>query len=439
VGVQNGSFSGLDGGKLELYGTFFRPRSRTVTNVYFHDYENRVKIENSSSNAVAEYAYDALGRRIRVIDSVASTTTLYYYNADWQCLAEYDATGQQAVQLRYFVYGNYIDEPLVMRRQSDGKDYFYGHDHLYSTVVLLDDSGSVVERCEYDAYGTVLVYTDDGNDDTWFTGDDTTASASAKGNPYSFTGRQLDVVDSGGLVRMHYRHRDYDVYAGRFLQHDPFSYIDGLSLYQYATTNPIVRLDPKGTYVHDLGGVVDPPKRVSCNWMCGPDITFSLVDVLFQVDTDFQSWDEEKQKRQCDILFDREMGILAWGIIELKGLARRTGPDPVYGCPSRECARTVGFGGNCYNAHAVNYALWGRMCSLCNVSKLKMRAYAEGYKRLVHGPIWRTDLNETMAWAEWAYSWDDGPLPRSTHTHCSRWCPDHEVRKFTYFWAGSEE
>ena len=37
---------------------------------YEYDYENRiVKIEDSSSNDVAEYAYDALGRRIRVIDS----------------------------------------------------------------------------------------------------------------------------------------------------------------------------------------------------------------------------------------------------------------------------------------------------------------------------------------------------------------------------------
>jgi YD repeat-containing protein len=128
--------------------------------VYFHDYENRVvKIKDSSSNAVAEYAYDALGRRIRMIDSAASTTTLCCYNPDWQCLAEYDAAGPQAVQLRYFVYGYYIDEPLIMHRQSDGKDYYYGRDHLYSTAVLLDNTGTVVERCEYDAYNTTTSQT----------------------------------------------------------------------------------------------------------------------------------------------------------------------------------------------------------------------------------------------------------------------------------------
>jgi hypothetical protein len=158
---------------------------------YWYDYENRVvKIEDSSEVTVALCDYDALGRRIRekkdFVDSVPSVVTLFYYNPDWQVVAEYD--GANGLQ-HYFVYGNYIDEPLVMHRQSDGEDYYYGHDHLYSTVVLLDDGGTIVERYEYDAYGTVLVYTDDGGDNDWFDGDETTAALSAIGNPYTFTGR----------------------------------------------------------------------------------------------------------------------------------------------------------------------------------------------------------------------------------------------------------
>lgn len=49
--------------------------------------------------------------------------------------------------------------------------------------------------------------------------------------PYTFTGRRLDVLDGGDLMRMHYRHRDYSPHLGRFMQHDPLSYIDGLNLY----------------------------------------------------------------------------------------------------------------------------------------------------------------------------------------------------------------
>jgi len=220
--------------------------------VYFYDYENRVvEIEDSSSNDVAEYAYDALGRRIRMIDSVASTTTLYYYNPEWQVLAEYD--GSNNLQ-RYYIYGNYIDEPLVMHRQSDDEDYYYAHDHLYSTVVLLDDGGSVVERYEYDAYGTTHIM-----DATY-----NARSASSYGNPYTFTGRRLDALDGGDLLRMHYRHRDYDTYAGRFLQQDPLGikpeenwnnpfgvllqYSDGCDLQGYAKNEPVSNVDPWGLW-----------------------------------------------------------------------------------------------------------------------------------------------------------------------------------------------
>jgi len=63
-------------------------------------------------------------------------------SCEWQVLAEYDGAG--ALQ-RYYVYGNYIDEPLVMHRESDDKDYYYAQDHLYSVVALTDDNGSVVE------------------------------------------------------------------------------------------------------------------------------------------------------------------------------------------------------------------------------------------------------------------------------------------------------
>ncbi|MCD6393392.1 MAG: hypothetical protein J7M40_07785, partial [Planctomycetes bacterium] len=69
---------------------------------YFYDYENRlVKIEGSSSVEVATMDYDALGRRIRVIDKSADpdVTTLYYYNPNWQVLAEYNGAGQKSHQV----------------------------------------------------------------------------------------------------------------------------------------------------------------------------------------------------------------------------------------------------------------------------------------------------------------------------------------------------
>jgi len=179
----------------------------------------------------------APGGRARVkkdfVDSVPSVVTLFYHNPEWQVLAEYNGAG--ALQ-RYYVYGNYIDEPLVMRRQSDSEDYYYAHDHLYSVVVLLDDSGNVVERYEYDAYGTVHIM------DSSFVN----RQSSMYNNPYTFTGRRMDVLDAGNLTRMHYRHRDYDPRMGRFLQQDPIEYEVGMNLYQYVSSMTVTRVDPLG-------------------------------------------------------------------------------------------------------------------------------------------------------------------------------------------------
>jgi YD repeat-containing protein len=78
---------------------------------YEYDYENQItKIKKNGTTTVTQFAYDALGRRIRKIDSIASQTTLYYYGYGWQVLAGYNGAGTFQ---RRFVYGNCIDELIV--------------------------------------------------------------------------------------------------------------------------------------------------------------------------------------------------------------------------------------------------------------------------------------------------------------------------------------
>jgi len=86
------------------------------------------------------------------------------------------------------------------------------HDHLYSPAALVNSGVTVVERYEYDAYGTCTIWNGD-----WTTELQTTAW----GNPYYFTGRRLDILDSGSLKLYYYRNRYYDDYTGRFTTHDP--------------------------------------------------------------------------------------------------------------------------------------------------------------------------------------------------------------------------
>jgi YD repeat-containing protein len=99
--------------------------------VYGYDYENRiVEIRNSADAVIAQMDYDTQGRRLRVYDAAAGTETLYYYSDQWQVLAEYTPSGTQQA---YYVYGNYIDEVLLMNRA--GVDVFYLHDPCSVSMV----------------------------------------------------------------------------------------------------------------------------------------------------------------------------------------------------------------------------------------------------------------------------------------------------------------
>ena len=115
-------------------------------------------------------------------------------------------------------------------------DYYCGHDHLYSPTVLFDPAGNVAERYEYDAYGKANILSSNYS----------LLTSSQFANPYLFTGRRLDTMDSGSLTIYHYRARGYDAETGRFMQRDPLGYVDGMNLYEYVKSNPLGHFDPSG-------------------------------------------------------------------------------------------------------------------------------------------------------------------------------------------------
>jgi RHS repeat-associated protein len=186
---------------------------------------------------VGQYQYDALSRRIQKIANPASppspTTTRYFYN-DKRIIEEQNGTGMTQAT---YVYGNYIDEVLTMNRL--GTNYYYHQNALWSVEAVTNSAGAPVERYRYDAYGFVTVADGSFNpiaQNAWGT------PHSAIGNPYLFTGRQLD--EETGLY--FYRARYYDPGKGRFLQRDPREYKDGMNLYEYVYSRPVNLLDPQG-------------------------------------------------------------------------------------------------------------------------------------------------------------------------------------------------
>ena len=83
---------------------------------------------------------------MKKVDSVASQSTVYYYNDKWQVLCEYGGRNW-ATMLQWFAYGNQIDEPLMKGKQNDQTPqslnlHLYVQDHLYSTAGELKVSGA---------------------------------------------------------------------------------------------------------------------------------------------------------------------------------------------------------------------------------------------------------------------------------------------------------
>jgi RHS repeat-associated protein len=98
----------------------------------------------------------------------------------------------------------------------------------YSVTALVDGSdGGVVERYVYDPYGKVSFY-----DGSW-----TGRGSSAYHNAILYCGYTYD--RRTGLY--HVRRRMYHPTLGRWAQRDAVGYADGISVYEYARSSPIVR------------------------------------------------------------------------------------------------------------------------------------------------------------------------------------------------------
>ncbi len=207
------------------------------TYTYAYDEENRITsvTRNSDSAVVGQYQYDALSRRVQKIANPNGTpnTTVYLYDGI-RIIEEQNGAG--ATQATY-VYGNGIDEVLTMNRAAQA--YYYHQNAIGSVAAVTDGTATPVERYSYDAYGLVTVTNGTFTavpPNSWGT------PHSGIGNPWMFTGRQLD--EEAGLY--FYRARYYDALKGRFLQRDSLGYADGMNLYEYGRDNPVAFADPSG-------------------------------------------------------------------------------------------------------------------------------------------------------------------------------------------------
>ena len=115
--------------------------------------------------------------------------------------------------------------------------YFYIHDHLGSTSMVLDIDGNISQSVTYIPYGEVFVEERNG----------------AWNSPYLFNSKELD--EETGLY--YYGARYLNPTNGMWLSVDPlFEKYVGMSPYNYCMLNPVMMMDPDGRKV-DISGLTE--------------------------------------------------------------------------------------------------------------------------------------------------------------------------------------
>jgi RHS repeat-associated protein len=208
---------------------------------YTNNGELRRKIVGTDTT---EYLYDALGNLIEVllpdgteigylIDAQSrrigktvngTLVRAWLYQGQLTPVAELDGSGNVVSR---FVYATGINVPDFMVRGDS--TYRLIRDHLGSVRLVVNiASGTVTQRLAYDEFG---IATEDTNPD-W--------------QPFAYAGGLGD--GHTGLLR--FGARDYDPAAGRWTAKDPIGFAGGsLSLYHYASSDPINFQDPFGLKV----------------------------------------------------------------------------------------------------------------------------------------------------------------------------------------------
>jgi YD repeat-containing protein len=138
-----------------------------VTTTYVYDYANRL-IALGSQGATTTYGYDAFGSR--VFQTTSTTTTLYPFK--WYSMASSTGTGAKYATTTEYVFNgdslvSTVDQQIASGvATSTAQTRFIHPDHLGSTNVVTNASGTVVQTLDYYPYGATRISTNVGGADS---------------------------------------------------------------------------------------------------------------------------------------------------------------------------------------------------------------------------------------------------------------------------------
>ncbi len=142
----------------------------------------------------------------------------------------------------HFWYGEHGAEAFTYISGNTNETYYYVKDALGNVIGIYDDTGDMLVRYDYDAWGRLRT--------SWFKNDEYQYSVLGNTNPIRYKGYYFD-KDTGFY---YLQSRYYDPVTGRFLNADDVSYIGvsgtvlGFNLMSYCEGNPIMWQDARGLF-----------------------------------------------------------------------------------------------------------------------------------------------------------------------------------------------
>ncbi len=218
------------------------------------DAENRLVAVKQNSTTLASFTYDSDGRRAQQV--AGGLTRTYVYEGD-DIVEERLSSGSTTQNF----HAARLDDHLGTKDTSGAVAYF-AKDHLGSVRDVVNGSGAVTLRRDYDPFGNLL------------------SGGSQSG--YGYTGREWDAA----LGLNYFRARYYAPTMGTFISEDPAAYTDGLSLYAYVSANPVKLADPTGMQ----WSPPTPSQPPGCGSGCPPQVPQAAQN-LCQNNSQATVWD----------------------------------------------------------------------------------------------------------------------------------------------------
>lgn len=197
----------------------------------------------SQGAALLTFSYDP--ERVRTRQAGTPGTTVYIHPRLDLGPAHFEEETQAGVTTRKHYINAGSQTVALYQEKSDGttQTRYLHHDHLGSLDTVTDETGNVIERLSFDAWGkrrTPAWQSDPGN------------TVQGQTTTRGFTNHEH--LDSVGLIHMN--GRVYDPTLGRFLSADPYiqapQNLQSYNRYSYVNNNPLSYTDPSGYFFKGL-------------------------------------------------------------------------------------------------------------------------------------------------------------------------------------------